>query len=381
MEKDQTSGGGWGSAGVVLNKMRAYILVVCLQFGMAGTYIISMVSLNHGMNRYVLITYRNAIAAVVIAPFALLLERKTRPKVTLPIFWRIMALGCLDPILCQGFAFLGMQYTSATFASAIMNAVPSITFVMALILRLESIRIKERRSQAKIVGTLVTLGGAMLMTLYKGPVIDLLVWSNNSKSKTTSHQSPNATASSPKHFLLGTLLLLVACVAWSGFYTLQSTTVKKFPAELTLTCLICLSGAVQTLVVALIVAHHPADWALGLDSRLLASVYLGVVSSGLAYYVQGVVMKTRGPVFVTSFNPLCMIIVAALGSVILAEQIHLGSIIGGIVIAIGLYSVVWGKSKDYASPVSSSATMKSDAQELPITTTNSAKLVIVENGN
>ena len=53
-------------------------------------------------------------------------------------------------------------------------------------------------------------------------------------------------------------------------------------------------------------------------------MFQGIVSSGLTYYVQGIVMKTRGPVFVTAFNPLCMIIVAALGSVILAEKLHLG---------------------------------------------------------
>ena len=53
-------------------------------------------------------------------------------------------------------------------------------------------------------------------------------------------------------------------------------------------------------------------------------MFQGIVSSGLTYYVQGLVMKTRGPVFVTAFNPLCMIIVAALGTLILAEQLHLG---------------------------------------------------------
>lgn len=46
--------------------------------------------------------------------------------------------------------------------------------------------------------------------------------------------------------------------------------------------------------------------------------------SGVAYYVQGLVIKQRGPVFVTAFNPLCMIITALLGSFILGEQITLG---------------------------------------------------------
>ena len=50
----------------------------------------------------------------------------------------------------------------------------------------------------------------------------------------------------------------------------------------------------------------------------------GVICSGVGYYVQGVIMKTLGPVFVTAFNPLSMVIVAILGSIILAEVMYLG---------------------------------------------------------
>lgn len=35
-------------------------------------------------------------------------------------------------------------------------------------------------------------------------------------------------------------------------------------------------------------------------------------------------MKDRGPVFVTAFSPLSMVLVAILSSLILAEQMHLG---------------------------------------------------------
>ncbi|KAK8692232.1 hypothetical protein V6N13_075705 [Hibiscus sabdariffa] len=354
------------------SKAKPYLLMIFLQFGSAGMYIISMVTLNQGMNRYVLVVYRNAIAALVLAPFALVLERKTRPKMTFSIFLQIMTLGFLEPILDQGFVYLGMKYTSASFTSAIMNAVPSVTFVIALIFRLEHVTMKEVRSIAKVIGTMVTLSGALLMTLYKGPVIELL-WSSN-----TSHHGSSGSGSSDKHWISGTLLILVGCVAWSCFYVLQSITIKKYTAEISLSSLICLAGAIQSSAIALAVEHRPSGWAVGWDSRLFAPLYSGIVSSGITYYVQGMVMKTRGPVFVTAFNPLCMIIVTALGSAILGEQIHLGSIIGGIVITVGLYCVVWGKSKDYSSP---SAPAKGDCnqQELPISgkhCANATKLAI-----
>lgn len=54
----------------------------------------------------------------------------------------------------------------------------------------------------------------------------------------------------------------------------------------------------------------------------------GIVSSSLAYYIQGLVMQKTGPVFVTAFSPLMMIVVAVMGSFILAEKIYLGGYVG-----------------------------------------------------
>lgn len=50
----------------------------------------------------------------------------------------------------------------------------------------------------------------------------------------------------------------------------------------------------------------------------------GVICSGLTYYIQGIVMKDKGPVFVTAFNPLSMVIVAIMSSFILSETMYLG---------------------------------------------------------
>jgi hypothetical protein len=57
---------------------------------------------------------------------------------------------------------------------------------------------------------------------------------------------------------------------------------------------------------------------------LCCDSFQGIVCSGVAYYVQGLVSRQRGPVFVTAFNPLCMIVTSVMGSIILKEQITLG---------------------------------------------------------
>ncbi|XP_028774980.1 WAT1-related protein At4g08300-like [Neltuma alba] len=342
----------------VMRKVKPYLAIISLQFGYSGMYVITMVSFKHGMSHWVLSVYRHVVALLIIAPFALVLERKIRPKMTLPIFLRMVALGFLEPVLDQNLYNMGMKATSTTFASAIVNVLPAITFLMALIFRLESVNLKKLPSWAKIIGTVITVSGAMVMTLYKGKAFQII------KAGGISHHDTASTEPSDQHWVLGTVYLIGSCCGWAGFFILQSFTLKMYPAELSLTAWICATGIVEGSIATFIMERDLSVWVIGWDSRLLACVYSGVVCSGMAYYVQGVVTKERGPVFLTSFSPLIMIITAALGSFVLAEQVHVGSIIGAILIVFGLYSVVWGKSKDIQS--TSDDTVKGEGHELPI---------------
>ncbi|KAK9743387.1 hypothetical protein RND81_03G235900 [Saponaria officinalis] len=339
-------------------KAKAYLAIISLQFGYSGMYIITAVCLKHGMNHFVLSVYRHIAATFAIAPFALLFERKTRPKMTLSVFWKIMLLAFLEPVLDQNLYYVGLKYTSATFASASVNVLPAITFIMATVFRLEKVDIRKIPSQAKIIGTIVTVAGAMVMTIYRGPVVNVF-----GSHVAADHAATAAAANSGQHWVVGTLFVLGSCLGWSAFFILQSYTVKEYPAELSLTAWICFMGSMEGGVVSLVMVRDMKAWALGWDSRLLASVYTGVVCSGIAYYVQSVVNRERGPVFVTVFSPLCMIITAAMGSIILHELLHLGSVIGAVIIVFGLYTVVWGKSKD---PSSTTTNEKGKAQELPV---------------
>ncbi|XVE60350.1 hypothetical protein DITRI_Ditri05aG0121900 [Diplodiscus trichospermus] len=262
-----------------------------------------------------------------------------------------------------------MKYTTATYASAFMSMLPAVTFTLAMIFRLEKVTVKKVRSLAKIIGTVIIVVGAMVMTLYKGPIIYFIKSGGATHHETTSE-------SKDKHWVIGTIILLGSIFGWSSSLILQSLTLKKYPAELSLTTLIFFMGMVESAGVALIIVRDLNAWKVGWDSRLLAATYSGIVCSGIAYYVQGVVIRERGPVFVTSFSPLCMIITAFLGAIVLAEKVHLGSILGAIIIVTGLYTVVWGKSKEGKN---SEGNEKSNAlQELPIT--NNARSISVDDG-
>ncbi|XP_061341433.1 WAT1-related protein At2g37450-like isoform X5 [Gastrolobium bilobum] len=266
-------------------RMKPLIAVVFLQFGLAGMDVLSKAALNKGMSNYVFVVYRHAVAFVVIAPFAVILDK------------------------------------------------------------LEKIKMKSIRSQAKVAGTLATVAGAMVMTLIKGPVLELF-----GKHGSNSHNQ-NSGGANLQHAIKGSVMITIGCFSAACFMILQATTLETYPAELSLTAWICLLGTIEGGIVALVMERgNPSVWSLNWDTKLLAAVYSGIVCSGMAYYIQGVVMKVRGPVFVTTFNPLCMVIVAIMGYFFLAEQMYLGRLVGAIVIILGLYLVVWGKSKDYDSP-------------------------------
>ncbi|KAL8149588.1 WAT1-related protein At2g37460-like [Apium graveolens] len=359
------------STSKAFRRAKPFLAVLFLQFGLAGMDILSKAALNEGMSNYVFVVYRHAIATIVIAPFAIILDKKVRPKMTKAMFGKIMLLGFLEPVVDQNLYIMGMKNTTATFAAAMCNVLPAITFVMACIFGLEKVKLKSIRSQAKIGGTLTTVGGAMLMTLVKGPVIDL-IWT---KGRTGTHISQGNGGLDLQHSVRGSLMITAGCFSWACFMVLQAITLETYPAELSLTAWICLMGTLEGGVVALVMERgNAAVWNLNLDTKLLAAVYSGVFCSGLAYYVQGIIMKDRGPVFVTAFNPLSMIIVAILGSFILAEQMYLGRVIGAFVIVAGLYLVVWGKSKDYKSETK---TLLGDVQKAA----NSVQMIESSNHN
>ncbi|PWA93998.1 Drug/metabolite transporter [Artemisia annua] len=331
-----------GKMSEFFRKGKPFFAVIFLQFGLAGMDVISKVALNEGMSNYVFVVYRHAVATIVMAPFAIVLDKKIRPKMTKSIFIKLMLLGILEPVIDQNFYFLGMKATTATFAVSMCNVLPAITFVMAFILRLEVVNLKSVRSQAKVIGTITTVGGAMLMTLVKGPILELF-WT---KGRTNSNVVNNGVDLS--HSVKGAFFITIGMFSWSCFMVLQAITLKSYPAELSLTAWIYLLGTVEGAIVALVMERgNTAVWAIKWDTTLVATLYSGIICSGLAYYIQGLIMKDGGPVFVTAFSPLSMIIVAIMGSIILAEKTYLGRVLGAMVIVAGLYLVVWGKSKDH----------------------------------
>ncbi|XP_020698656.1 WAT1-related protein At1g21890-like [Dendrobium catenatum] len=119
----------------VLQEVKPYLYMVLQQFFIAVMYVLAEATLKDGMNQYVLVVYRNIIVPISLFDSYICQCRKQIPRITTVIVLKIIALAFLDPVLQQNFFYMGAKLTSASFAAALENIIPAITYIMALVLR------------------------------------------------------------------------------------------------------------------------------------------------------------------------------------------------------------------------------------------------------
>ncbi|GAB4839435.1 WD repeat-containing protein wat1 [Ancistrocladus abbreviatus] len=329
----------------VPEKVQLHVAMLALQVGYAGFHVVSRAALNMGFSKIVFIVYRNVIALALLAPFAYFLEKKERPAITLSFLVQFFLLALVGITANQGFYLLGLDNTTPTFASAIQNSVPAITFLMAALLRIEKVRLDRKDGIAKVAGTIACVAGATVITLYKGPTI-------YSPSGAPVHDTTKLLFfsslgdASGKSWTLGCIFLIGHCLSWSGWLVLQAPLLKKYPARLSVTSYTCFFGLIQFLIISAFIERDARAWLFHSGAELFSVLYAGIVASGIAFAVQIWCIDRGGPVFVAVYQPVQTLIVAIMASIALGEEFYLGGIIGAVLIVAGLYLVLWGKNEE-----------------------------------
>ncbi|KAK6922861.1 EamA domain [Dillenia turbinata] len=301
--------------------LKPVLAMVLVQAMLGGVSVFFKLAKLDGMSMPILVAYRYMFSTAFVAPLALILEKGT---------------------LAQNLIMESLVLTSATFAAAMLNLTPSFTFILAVTFRVEKMGTGTLAGKAKVLGTLVSLGGAMLLSFYKGLKIDF--WSLN--VHILKHQDVAKSQGMPNNQVLGLLLGIISCLLYAAWFLLQAKMIKLYPVYSS-AALMCASASVQATLFALFMEKdHWSSWKLGCNIRLFASVYSGIVGSGLGVALMGWCTKIKGPLYVSSFYPVSLVFVALVGSLILDEKLHLGSILGGFLIVIGLYGFLWGKAHE-----------------------------------
>ncbi|XVF10247.1 hypothetical protein REPUB_Repub07fG0166500 [Reevesia pubescens] len=298
--------------------------MVLIQLSYGASVILVKIAFARGLDRFVFVAYRHIIGLSVLGPVAFVLERKQRPSLSYAVFAKIFLLSSLGTSIYLNFFYLGLTCTSPTVASALDNVIPSLTFLMAVLLRMEKVKIRSASGQAKVLGTIICIGGSLVFTFWKGgyqlkgfvdrPLINF--YSTKDSVGELRHGKEN--------WLKGSCLILISNISWSAWLVLQGTIFKVYPAQLSLNALICFIGSLQSLLLTLFFARNPLLWKLEWNLQLLTIIYCGVGVAALANFLQSWCISYKGPVFASIFSPLCAVIVAIFSAIAFAERLHLG---------------------------------------------------------
>ncbi|OMO55873.1 Drug/metabolite transporter [Corchorus capsularis] len=301
----------------------AVIIMLGIQAVLAGVSVLYKLAVNQGMSMQVLIAYRFIFASAFLLPLSFILERKNEAKLTRKIVFQGCLSGLFGGALGQNLFIGSLALTSATFAQAMSNLIPAVTFLLLLIFRLERLEMRTSAGMAKLVGTVISIVGAMILTFYKGPRI--CVCSTNINLDDDHHENHRInTHLSLGSQVLGSILALLSCFSFALWFIIQAKMNKNYPFIYSSTALLCISASIQSTIYALITESNWSAWKLGWNIRLLTAFYSGTISTGLIMVATTWCIRLKGPLFVSIFGPLALIYVAIAGTLVLNETLHLG---------------------------------------------------------
>ncbi|KAJ7547883.1 hypothetical protein O6H91_08G108100 [Diphasiastrum complanatum] len=335
-------------------KLRLHSALISVQILSAGFQLLSRLGLlDNGMNEFAYPVYRSAIACLLLAFMSFFLERQERPPLTWTLVFQFFLLGFTGIFLSQSLYLKGLMCTNATFASTMANLLPGLVFVMAALFRIEEVKLSRRDGQAKTLGATIGVIGAVMMSLYKGPVLLLDSTTIRSPHLLTAQASarfPSETGLQlfgypTECWQLGVLCIIgnsIACALW---IVIQTPILKKYPARLHVTFFSTCWGFVLLALFGFTQISEPSKWKITSRSDILVILYAGLIYSGITYSLQSWCVQNGGPVLVAVYQPLQTVVVAVLAVPLFGDGLSVGSVAGGLLIMSGLYLVNWGQGQ------------------------------------
>ncbi|KAK1361046.1 hypothetical protein POM88_045520 [Heracleum sosnowskyi] len=314
---------------------RVVMGMLAVQGFAVGLQILSRIILTQGTFIFALMTYRQIVGAICVAPLAFYHDRCHFKKLTwLACFWLFM-VALTGISMAMGLYYYGLRDTTATYATNFLNLIPIVTFIFSTILRIENLGLHSGVGKIKTMGAMLCLAGALTVSLYKGPAV-------------ISHHNahPLIVTKAKTNYLSGTMFLVASVLSYGLWFISQVKLFKVFPCKYMSTMLICIIAAVQQVVIGLCIDHSKSSWSLGFNLNLVTIVYSGALSTAATFCLVSWAVAERGPTYPSMFNPLALITVAVVEALFMSEELKLGSLVGMLLIILGLYAFLWAKKKE-----------------------------------
>ncbi|KAG5588132.1 hypothetical protein H5410_048566, partial [Solanum commersonii] len=310
-----TSIDSYGTSIGTYKRFKPHILMVLAQIAYTFLYFITEASFSHGMNPHVYITYRHIVAGLAMLPFAYFLEREDKAKINYSFaVGNICTLSTgsefdTEHVLCE----LELHFSDSSCLDG--------QHYSCLNICTSSYSQRNGKNHRNF---------GFLGWGYEHDIIQRTCYE---KLRTSSHLHPQANGVIHENWLKGSILTAASCITWSIRYIMQTCmnyavgtnycfgrdlhithtslhwnfqayTLKRYPAQISLTTWMSFVGAAQSAFYTVIVQHKQTAWTMGFNIDFWSTLYGGIVISGLVVYIQLWCTEQKGPVFVTVFNPL-----------------------------------------------------------------------------
>ncbi|KAJ8748254.1 hypothetical protein K2173_000826 [Erythroxylum novogranatense] len=309
---------------------QAVTSMLLVQLFATGMQLLSKFILTNGTFVFALMTYRHIVAALCVAPFAFFFEGNIINKLTWSISFWLFVNALIGITAAMGLYYYGLKDTDATYATIGLN---------------------KRAGRIKCLGAMSCVAGALTTALYRGKSFCISP-PHHLISHFTIHESG-------AHRLRGSLMLLGSCFSYSAWYILQFQVIKAFPQKYWATMLTCILACLQSAVIGLCIDSRASSWMLGWNLQLVTIVYSGALATAATFCLISWAVSKRGPTYPSMFNALAVIFVAAL---LFGTAIYAGTLVGLLLIIMGLYSFLRGKNKEMIRSQPSPPNLEAEAE-------------------
>ncbi|XP_039133736.1 LOW QUALITY PROTEIN: WAT1-related protein At5g64700-like [Dioscorea cayenensis subsp. rotundata] len=266
-----------------MDGVRPYAVVIFIQLLSAGSFMITKAAFTFGLNPLVFVFYRQAAGTVLLVPLAMILVIRRKTQPPLPFMLLFKTFMLVLIGMSIHFDMCGIALSYVS-ATAASSIINSLPVFTFIFAVLFRMETLKLKSRSGIVKILGIIFCGILL--------------------------------------------------------------KDYQSKLLFTTFLNMFSTIQSFIIAIIFQRDFAKWKLHWDIGLLAIGYCGVLVTGLSYYLQAWCVEKKGPVFLVMSTPLSSVFTMIGSSFILGEKINLGSVLGGISMVAGLYSVLWGKSME-----------------------------------
>ncbi|CAA7014359.1 unnamed protein product [Microthlaspi erraticum] len=325
-----------------------FVAMVIMEACTIALTIMTKTALTGGMSPFVFVVYTNAFGSILLLPFSFFFHKNDRTEESIfswPLLVRVFFLGFTGIFLFQNLAFVGLSFSSPIVVCAMGLLIPSFSFLLSLFLGRTKLDWRNTSTRAKVMGTIISITGAFVEELYKGPFI-----------RPASSSSPNRLLKSipkllvyyniPDNWFLGCIFLAAAVFCVSLFNVIQTGTVKKYPHVMKVASFYSIVGTIQCLMFSLFMERDLSAWKIQSNFDLFLIIATGIFGCVIRTSVHVKCTQMKGPYYLPLFKPFGIFWATLFGTSFFVNSLHYGSVLGAAIGGVGYYTVTWGQLKE-----------------------------------